>query len=203
MAKSEKSQHLQSLIQSVKDQWKGTFRKFPDLTVLVLQDDTVCAAIEKRFGLGAGISNVRQLDYDFYTGLHHLVFEFGPSPANLAAASNAFMVIADSYGKLIALVDPFDPVQPNKFVPPLPQESEQPFVLAQPSSEVTVTDQDMYPVQVRSRSFFNRIGGIGGIGVIDDVEIYTKCAYTTRTPSDYWTDYQNDDCGMPDDTILT
>jgi hypothetical protein len=199
-----RSKHLEALIQSVKDEWKGTFRKFPDLAIFAVQDEQVGAAIERRFKKEAGISAVRQLEYNFHTGLHNLVFEFAPRLADLGTRpANAFLAIVDGNGKVIAVVDPFDPVQPNKFVPPLPTESEQPFVLARPSvtAEVNFTDQDMYPVQVRNRAFFQRIS-VGGSGVMGgDVEIYTKCAYTTRTPSDYWTDYQNDDCGLPDDIL--
>ena len=78
---------------------------------------------------------VRQLDYNFHTGLHNLVFEFAPNRSDLGSlAPNAFLAILDSNGKVIAVVDPFDAVQPNKFVPPLPTESERPFVLARPSS---------------------------------------------------------------------
>jgi hypothetical protein len=205
MAENKRSKYVEAFIQSVKDEWKGAFRKFPDLTILALQDERVIGAIEKRFKDQAGITNVRQLDYDFYTGLHNIVFEFSPRLADLGTrGANAFMAVLDCNGKVIALIDPFDPVQPNVFVPPLPQESEQPFVLHCPSvsADLTFSEQDMYPVQVRNRAFFERIRG-GGTGVIGgDIEIYTKCAYTTRTPSDYWTDWQSDDCGM-DETILT
>ncbi len=205
MAKSRKSPHLLSLIQSVKDEWKGTYRKYPELTIMALRDEAVCAAIEKRFAAEAGIRDVTQLDYDFHSGLHHLVFEFEPSRTDLGARPNAFLVIADGAGKVIAVVDPFDPVQPNKFVPPLPRETEQPFVLARPSAtpEVSPSDDDMYPLQVRSRSFFERLKG-GGVGVMpDDFTINTtKCSYTTQTPGDYWTDWNNDDCAA-EDAILT
>lgn len=205
MAKSRKSQHLQSLIQSVKDEWKGTYRKFPDLTIMVLQDDAVCAAIEKRFAAEAAILDVRQLDYDFLSGLHHLIFEFGPSRSKLGVAANALLVIADGFGKVIAVVDPFDPVQPNKFVPPLPQETEQPFVLARPSATpaVSFSDEDMHPLQVRSSSFFQRLKAGGSSFMPDDITINTtKCSYTTQTPGDYWRDWDNDDCAG-EDAILT
>ena len=68
---------------------------------------------------------------------------------------------------------------------------------------MTFSDQDMYPVQVRNRAFFQRISAGGAGGVLGgDVEIYTKCSYTTRTPNDYSTDWNTDDCGLPEG-ILT
>jgi hypothetical protein len=205
MAKAKKSKHLEAFIQSIKDEWKGTFRKYPDLTIFALQDERVLGAIEQRFQDQVSVSNVRQLDYDFYTGLHNLIFEFVPSVANLATrGANAFLSILDGNGKVIALVDPFDPVQPKVFVQPLPQETEQPFVLDRPSAsqDVTFSDADMHPVQRRNRAFLERLK-VGGTGVgVGGVEIYSKCAYMTQTPKDYWTDYQNDDCSLPT-TILT
>ena len=76
MAAGSKSKHLEAFIQSIKDEWKGAFRKYPDLTILALQEDVFVGAIERRFADNAAITNVRQLDYDFYTGLFNLVFEF-------------------------------------------------------------------------------------------------------------------------------
>ncbi|MGH7905800.1 MAG: hypothetical protein ACREP6_04155 [Candidatus Binataceae bacterium] len=200
MAKGKRSKHLEAFIQSIKDEWKGTFRSHPDLTILALQEDRVLDAIERRFESQAAITEVRQLDYDFYTGLHNLVFEFTPDQANLGArGSNAFLAILDCNGKLITLIDPFDPVQPNKFVPPLPDNGEQPFVLDRRSmsQEVTFSDEDMYPLQVRSHAFFQRIKAGGTAVTAGDVGYYSKCPYTTRTPNDYWTDYQTDECSLP------
>jgi hypothetical protein len=205
MAKNKPSSHLQAFLQTIKDEWKGLYRKFPDLTIFALRDDDVVAAIEKRFAEKASIKTVRQLDYDFYTGLHNLVFDFAPTLSDLGTrASDAFLVIIDSKGKVIAVIDPFDPVQPNVFVPPLPAESEQPFVLDRPSAaaEVTFSDQQLYPIRVRSRAFFQRLR-IGGIGIAPgDPEIYTKCSYTTWTPVGYVADWNTDDCGLPSDILI-
>ncbi len=203
MAAGGISKELEAFIQSIKEEWKGAFHKSPDLTILVLKDERIVAAIEKRFLEHAAVTKVRQLDYDFYTGLFNLVFEFSRGTGNLGRPGlDAFLAIVDSNGKVIGVVDPFDPEQPNIFVPPLPSASEQPFVLDRPSQNVTFSDGEMYPAQVRSREFMQRLQ-IGGGGVMwpGDPEAYTKCAYTTRTPNDYWTDYQNDDCGLPT-TIL-
>jgi hypothetical protein len=204
MPKGKRSKQLENVIQSIKAEWRGTFRRHPELTILALQDDRVLDAIDRRFESQAAITGVRQLDYDFYTGLHNLVFEFAPNQQDLGArGADAFLAILDSNGKLVALVDPFDPIQPSKFVPPLPDKSEQPFVLDRPSvsHEVSFSDEDMYPLQVRSRAFFQRIKAGGTAVKAGDVEYYSKCPYTTRTPNDYWTDYQTDECSLPP-TIL-
>jgi hypothetical protein len=202
----KQSGHLQALIRSIKDEWKGKYRKFPDQTILALQDERVLEAIEKRFEAQVGISDIRQLDYDFYSGLHNLVFEFAPSTAAVHAA-NAFLVILSSTGKVVALVDPFDPVQPNISVPPLPKDSEQPFVLDRPSGtgDIAFSDQQLYPVQVRSREFFQRINARTGrgIGVGDgDIWIWTTSYYTTWTPVGYMRDWMDDDSGLPTTVLV-
>lgn len=200
MAKPKRSKHMEGLIQIVKDEWKGLHRKSPDLTVFALQDDRVVAAIEERFSDQARITNIRELEYNFHTGLHNLVFEFIAGIGNLGKlGSDAFLVILDGNGQVVALVDPFDPTQPNKFVPPLPTISEQPFVLDRPyeGDKVSPTDEQLLPMQVRSRGFLERLR------VADVIAINgTKCDYATQTPGDWKSDRTSDDCA-PDDTILT
>ena len=201
MAKQKRSPHLEALIRSIKGEWKGRYRKSPDLAIFALQDERVTAAIEMRFAEQASITNIRQLEYDFRTGLHNLVFEFMWGVGNLGKlGSDAFLVILDGNGKVVALVDPFDPVQPNKFVPPLPGESEQPFVLdrAYVGEDVGRTDEELFPMQVRSREFMNRLKLAPDIIVINE----TVCDYATQTPGDWKSDRTSDDCAA-DESILT
>lgn len=210
MAKEKKSKHLDAFIQTVKDEFKGAYRKYPELTILAVNNAGVAAAIEKRFEDGAAIINVRQLEYDFFTGLHNLVFEFAAGIKDLGAkGSNAFLAILDADGGLVGLLDPFEPAQPNNHVPPVPaaggSETDQPFVLARPSrsQEITFSEEDLMPAQVRSRAFLERLKASPiSVRLEDgDVEYYSRCPYTTRTPNDYWTDYQTDECSLPP-TIL-
>ena len=199
MVKSKRSSALEAFFKSLRAEWNGLYRKFPDQTIFTLADERVVEAIEKRFAQQASIKNIRQLDYDFYSGLFNLCFEFAPSLGDLGVRSaDAFLVILDGTCKVIAIVDPFDPVQPNVFVPPLPQENEQPFVLDRPSvaKRVSFSDEALYPMQVRSRAFFERLRG-GGSGIIIDPNVFTACTFKTWTP---WygtvTDVTIDDCGV-------
>ena len=196
-----RSPHLEALVQSIKDEWKGTYRKSPDLTIFALQDERVTDAIEKRFADQASLTSIREFEYNFYTGLHSLVFEFMWGIRNLGRLGcDAFLVVLDGNGKVVALVDPFDPVQPNKFVPPLPRESEQPFVLDRPylGDDVRPTDEEMFPMQVRSRAFMARLNLARDVISINE----TKCDYATQTPGDWKSDRTNDDCA-PEEPILT
>jgi hypothetical protein len=202
VVKRNRSKHLEDFINKIRDDWKGTFRRFPDQTIFALRDERVTEAIEQRFEKGIGIKAVRRLDYDFYTGLHNIVFEFASSAAGPALPGvDAFLTILDSNCEVIAVVDPFDSAQPSKFVPPLPKDTEQPFVLDRPSisNEVSFSEAQMYPLQVRSRAFFERLKA-GGSGIIVDPTILTLCSFQTWSPYGRVPDFTLDDCGLP--TIL-
>lgn len=199
MVSNEQSKQLQAFLQLIKNDWKGRYRKYPDQTAFALQDHRVLEAIEKRFSEGNGIKAVRLLDYDFYTGLHNLVFDFEPPAANLARECLSLLTILDAKGKVLGIIDPFDPVQPNKFVPPLPQEGDLPFVLDRPSpgQQVSFSDQDVYPLQVRSHSFFQQLQRGGSSLIPIDINTYTLCSFQTTTPWGSGPDYILDDCGQP------
>jgi len=199
-AKDKHSKPLQDLIGLIKRDWEGACRKYPDQTAFALHDDRVLAALEQRFAAEIGVRAIRPLNYEFCTGLHYLVFDFAPRGASLIPdATASFLTILDGTGKVIAVVDPFDPVQPNKFVPPLPSEGEQPFVLDRPteSRHVRFSDEAMYPIQVRSRAFFERLRG-GGVmpGPIIDINSWTMCQWDTWTPYGTAVDAMVDDCGQ-------
>lgn len=201
MAKAKRSAHLQALTQAIKDEWKNGYRKSPDLTIFALHDDGVVAAIEKRFANQSRLTRIRELEYNFQTGLHSLVFEFLPGLANLGRlGSDAVLVVLDGNGKVITAVDPFDPVQPNPFVPPVPAVSEQPFVFDRPYEGDTFrpTDEEMFPMQVRSREFMARLKVAPDLIIING----TKCDYATQTPGDWKSDRTADDCA-PIEPILT
>ncbi len=203
MVQATPSESLRSLVQLIRDDWNGKYRKYPDQTSFALQDHRVLSAIEKRFGESMRLRDIRLLQYDFYTGLHNLVFDFAAeSPAPLPGAASSILVILDGKGAVIGFVDPFDPVQPNRYVPPLPKEGDQPFVLDRPSasSEVSLSAQDMFPVQVRSQSFFQRLQGGGGVVISPipiDINSWTSCNYQTWTPYGTVLDIVIDDCGQP------
>jgi hypothetical protein len=203
MAERKLSRQLEATIQSIKDEWKSSYRKSPELTIFALRDGAVIDAIEKRFSDKASIAAVRGLEYNFYTGLHNLIFEFTGGVGHAGkVGTDAFLAILDGDGNIVALVDPFDPVQPNKFVPPLPTQgadNEQPFVLDRPRADVAIGEQEMYPSQVRSREFLQRLMIDPGGPIITQ----TNCDYTTWTPVGYQRDNAPDDCGVPDPgTIL-
>jgi hypothetical protein len=99
--------------------------------VHALGDARVVQSIESRLERGATLTGIHALGYNFATGLIHIYFEF--MPGGIALKPDAVLVVLDSENRIVGVVDPFDPIQPNRLVPPLPHRGEQPFVLARPS----------------------------------------------------------------------
>lgn len=207
MAQNQKSTRIEELRTILKKDWKGLHRKYPDQAAFALSDERVTGAIERRFENNGTIKEIRSLQYDFFTGLNRICFEFTPMAGSVGLPSpDAFLVIMDSNCKIVSMIDPFDPVQPNSFVPPLPpKEGEQPFVLLRPSrtEDLVFREEETHAVQIRSREFFERLTSGGSPGVIGDAIIQTKCDYTTHVACGYRSDRTNDDCGSPDDIIIT
>lgn len=195
MARPRRSKLLEALFKRLQLDWKGPYRQFPDQTIYALRDDRISAAVEKRLAAQTELKAIRQLEYNFHTGLHYLVFEF----ESRSAAGASLLVILDGHCKVLGLVDPFDPVQPNRFVPPLPDESEQqPFVLERPSpaKAVAFSEETVYPVQLRSRAFFERLRAGPNVIPWPDLDpiIHTWCQFNTWTPYGTVVDYIPDDC---------
>ena len=201
MAKNEASSRIEELRTHLKNDWKGSYRKYPEQAIFALGDARVTKAIEKRFEKNGTIKEIRSLEYDFFTGLNKICFEFTPTAGSLGLPSpDAFLVLLDSNCNTVAILDPFDPDQPNQFIPPLPKEGEQPFVLSRPSriEELIFKDQDMHSVQIRSREFFQRLTAGGSSRFLDANLIQTKCDYATHVGCGWRSDNTNDDCGSPD-----
>ena len=192
---------LQELFDFLENDWKGLYRKYPDQAVFALGDKRVSAALRKRFEQDAAVHDIKAFQYNFQTGLNSFYFEFRTAKLGVhLSPPDTFLVLMDSACKVVGLIDPFDPTQPNAFMPPLPKEGEQPFVLSRPSitDDLAYREQEILPLQMRSREFFRRLADRRGGGA-DLIEIYgTTCNYTTRTPGDYWPDNNRvDDCGFP------
>jgi hypothetical protein len=115
-------------------------------------------AVTTRLEGGATVTGIHDLGYNFYTGLIHVFFEFTPT-GGVALTRDAILVIFDSEQQVVGIVDPFDPDQPNRFIPSLPQRGEQPFVLARPQSAegLFFSPQALYPRDVADREFFRKL----------------------------------------------
>lgn len=107
--------------------------QFPDQAEHALRDERVAQGIENRLEKGAALTGIQALGYNFATGLIHIYFEFMPA-GGLALKQDAVLVVLDSENRVVGVVDPFDPVQPNRFVPQLPKRGDQPFVFARPTA---------------------------------------------------------------------
>ena len=202
MTESERKGRLKDLFQFLENDMTSLYPRFPDQAIYALGDTRVMQALGKRFEQDVGLDNITRLPYSMETGLNALSFEFTQGASGLST-TDAFLVIMDGNCRVAGVIDPFDPAQPNGFMPPLPREGAQPFVLSRPSPQVSFSDDELLAARARRRAYFKRLAsGAADTGLTDDLEIYTTCNYMTQTPGDYWPDNNRpDDCGMP--PILT
>lgn len=185
---------ISSLIEIIEKDFNARFPKYPDQTKFIIKDDGVTKAILSRFEKNRSLSSIRALPYNFTVGLHFICFEFAPGGKTIGPDS--FLVIVNGDCKVVAVIDPFDGKQPNQWVPSLPEQSDIetdaiPFALARPSGvdKMQINRADLLPMEVRSREFFARLGGMGGVfgrdvfGGIDDGSggTATSCTYVTFT----------------------
>jgi hypothetical protein len=224
MSKYGTSSRIEELRTHLKNDWKGNYTKYPDQAIFALADSRVTEAIEKRFEKNGTIKEIKSLEYDFYSGFNRIYFEFTPATGSIGLPSpDAFLVIMDSNCRVVGILDPFDPVQPNPLIPPLPpKEGEQPFVLSRPSraEELTFDDKEIHALQVRSREFYERLtserkkqecfGMTKSTGAAQEARSNanevtfnsTLCNWMTSTPWGDGLDWSTDDCG-PDDVFET
>lgn len=186
---------ISSLVEVIEKDFKSRFPKYPDQTKFILKDKNAVNAILSRFEKGQLLLSIKALPYNFATGLNFICFEFSPQSKN-TIGHDSFLVIINGDCKVISIIEPFDLKQPNNWVPPLPDQEDTesagttPFALARPSGldNIKINSEDLYPMEVRSREFFARLGGRVGIfgrgGFnLDDGSggVQTTCTYVTGT----------------------
>jgi hypothetical protein len=186
-----KATEISSLVEALEKDSNARFPRYPDQTIFIVKDERVVKAILSRFEESQSLSSISALPYNFRAGLNFVCFEF--SPGGKGIGPNSFLAIVNGGCKVVAVIDPFDVTQPNQWVPPLPDKSDIetdaiPFAMARPSGvdKMQINTADIFPMEVRSREFFARLGGMGGIfgggvGEIDDGSggTATSCTYVT------------------------
>ena len=90
--------------------------KHPAQALLTMRDDGVVASISARLDRGQTVVGVEPLPYHAPSGLLFVRFDFHPS-GTLQAGRDAVLVLLNGHSDVIAIVDPFDPRQPNPVQP--------------------------------------------------------------------------------------
>jgi hypothetical protein len=158
---SDKSERIKKLIELLKQDASSLHPKFPKMALYTLKDERVVNSIEKRLEKGSNLIDIKALEYNFYTGLNHVFFEF-PS-TELGLSRDTVLVIVDPNSNVIGVVDPFNPDQPNPLLPPITKlrktYGEEPFVIARPSAteELNFTEEELAFTRLRSKEFFDKI----------------------------------------------
>ena len=166
---------IEELRELLKNDIASRHPRFPKQSFFALKDERVVKPIRHRLESGGTLTAIKILEYDFFSGLNRIYFEFAPLQP-LGIRPGAILVVMDGACNVVGVVEPFDPTQPNPTVPPLPEKSEQasgrgefPFVLARPSDSKNLpfTEVDLYVLQVRNHNFLRQWGGgeLGGGGL--------------------------------------
>lgn len=141
--------------------------KYPDQALYALRDAAVAQAVERRFKGKQSLVRVYALACDRATGLLHTVFEFTKVGA-IALAPNALLVITDSHCKVVGVVDPFDPEQPNPMLPARSAAGALPLALSQPSDadELIFSDEDLRAREQRTQAYMQKMNVAPGSDAI-------------------------------------
>ena len=181
------SELISSLIETLEGDRASPHPRYPDQAAPALRDARVVKALESRFGRNQTLTGITPQGYNFFTGLISICFEFTPHGA-IGLAADGVLVVMNKDCRVIAVVESFNPVQPNTFFPPLRRWGDEPFVIAQLSACETIVhhDRDLQPREERCRQLFEEIGlppgvhqmPIGGRGPVGDGD-QTVCQYAT------------------------
>jgi len=133
--------------------------KYPDQALAALADPAVRDLLRKRLETSV-LTDIKSLEYDMLTGLHPIYFEFTRAKG-IACVPNAVLVLLTGFCRVVGIHDAFDRSKPNPVLPPIPEKGDQPFVIARPSasSQAVFTQEDLFPVEMRSRMYMSRMGG--------------------------------------------
>ena len=159
MSKSDRKTGLiPDLIALLKKDASDPHHKYPSQSQYALKDERVLKALEDRLNNNKSLTAIETLEYNFFTGLNQIYFQFA-SPAGIGLVPDAILVVMDHDARVVGIVDPFNPNQPNRLLPILPKEGEQPFVLSRPSvaESASFNKQQLYPRQVRNKEFFSKL----------------------------------------------
>src|SRR5262249_59524252 len=118
--------------------------------------------VEDRLQNGQTLTEVRLLEYNAAAGLNQVACLFS-RPGPIALGCEGILVLMTADCKVVGLIDPFDLVQPNPYLPPLQKAGELPFAVARPSAVdgLAFSQEEMAPVEMRRRAFFDQLRGDG------------------------------------------
>jgi hypothetical protein len=196
---SSTKQGIEKLKEFLKSDASSAHPKFPEMALYTLKDERMVNAIAKRLEKNSTLIDIKALEYNFYSGLNHIFFEFSVSD-NIGLKRDTILVIVDPHSNVVGVVDQFDPDHPNPFLPPISKlqktYGEEPFVIDRPTDtdEITFTEEQLMFTRLRSKEFFDKIiaaqqrpPGDGGGGLPPGCDAHaTRCYWETcyRVPWD-------------------
>src|SRR5262245_41962730 len=122
-----------SLVELLQKDRSSPNPRYPDQATFALRDERVSKTVEDRLQNGQPLTEVRLLEYNAAAGLNQVACLFS-RPGPIALGCEGILVLMTADCKVVGLIDPFDLVQPNPYLPPLQKAGELPFAVARPSA---------------------------------------------------------------------
>lgn len=145
---------MRALVEVLQADRKARSPRYPAQALPAARDPQVAAALERHLAAGARLVDVRALPYEATLGLIPIVFELDP-PGGVALRRPSVLALVDGRGRAAAVVDGFDPAQPNPHHAPPDLSDAQPFALLDgPAADAMRFSQaDLAPAWSRTRAY--------------------------------------------------
>lgn len=145
---------MQTIIDTLQADRKSRSPRYPVQALPAVRDPRVAEVLERHLAAGARLVGIRALPYEATLGLIPVVFELEPS-GGVVLGQPSVLTLVDGRGHVAALIDGFDPTQPNPhYTPPNPPGA-QPFVLQEESAAdaMQFSEADLAPAWNRTREY--------------------------------------------------
>jgi len=145
---------MKELVELLQADRKTRSPRYPVQALPALRDSQVTKILEGHLAAGARLVNIRALPYEATLGLIPVVFELEPS-GGVVLRRPSVLTLVDGSGHVTAVIDGFDPAQPNPYYVPPDLPGAQPFVFLDESAADTMSfsEADLMPGWNRTHEY--------------------------------------------------
>lgn len=146
------------VVESLQADRKSRSPRYPAQALPAIRDQKVAEIIGRHLAAGARLVDIRALPYEATLGLIPVVFELEPA-GGVALRHPSVLTLLDGRCHVTAVVDGFDPAQPNPNYAPPNQAGANPFVFLDETAADTMifTEADLAPAWSRTREYVRNV----------------------------------------------